>query len=54
MIVGGCEVKGDDQGDDHVVGIPICVGNVAERANKAKARDLAAGMKRVAARNTVA
>jgi len=30
------------------------VGNVAERANKAKARDLAAGMKRVAARNTVA
>lgn len=30
------------------------VGNVAERANKAKARDLAAGMKRVAARNSVA
>ncbi|MBA4188160.1 MAG: ATP synthase F1 subunit epsilon [Planctomycetaceae bacterium] len=29
-------------------------GNVAERANKAKARDLAAGMKRVAARNASA
>ncbi len=30
------------------------VGNVAERANKAKARDLAQGMKRVAAKNATA